>query len=202
MPYQVVPVRRLEELAGRVAHQGVVAACAVKSYAAVESVIALLDQGPEPPLILVPASVEDPRNLGSIIRSAVAFGVDAILLERGNTAPLSETVAKTSAGMLEHLPICRPRSLEAVLDELKQRGLRVVGAEAGATTPPGQVDFRQSTVIILGGEHRGLPAYLRKRCDELVGIPIAAKAESLNVSVAAGVLLYECQRQRLGVPAV
>ncbi|MBD3243572.1 MAG: 23S rRNA (guanosine(2251)-2'-O)-methyltransferase RlmB, partial [Chitinivibrionales bacterium] len=190
LPYQMVPRQRLDQLSGDGVHQGVAALCAVREYTPFETILAELDSKREPGLLLVPASVSDPHNLGSIVRSCVGFGVDAILLEKGNTAPLTDTVAKSSAGMLEHAAICRPRSLEAAIDELKGRGFRVVGADVGAKKAPEAVPFSGPIVLIVGGEHSGIPPYLAKRCDERVRIPLDPRAESLNVSVACGILLY------------
>jgi 23S rRNA (guanosine2251-2'-O)-methyltransferase len=191
-PYQMVPRQRLDQLASDGVHQGVVAVCAVREYVSFDRVLSVLETKRTPGLLLVPASVTDPHNLGSIIRSCVGFGVDAILLEKANTAPLTDTVAKSSAGMLEHAAVCRPRSLEAAIDELRKRGFTIVGADIGAETAPAQVHLTGPVVLIDGGEHAGIQPYLAKRCDTRVRIPLDTRAESLNVSVACGILLYEC----------
>lgn len=196
VPYQVVPSVRLDRLAPGATHQGVVAMCAVKPYAEFGDVKARLAASGRPGLVLVAASVTDPHNLGALLRSAVAFGVDAVLVERSNTAPLSESVAKSAAGMLEHAVIARPRSLEAAIGELKALGHRVVGADIRGAAAPWDTDLTLPTVLVLGGEHRGIPPYLGKLCDERVGIPLDPRVESLNVSAAASALLYECSRQR------
>jgi 23S rRNA (guanosine2251-2'-O)-methyltransferase len=195
LAYQVVPQERMRELAGSAKHQGVIATCPAKDYADIETVLASLP-GVERPLLFVPASIEDPRNLGAVVRSCVAFGVNAILLEHRNTAPLTAVVAKASAGMLEHIPLCRPRNLERILTGLRDSGYAIVGMEAGAAKTPGEANLTGPLVLISGGEHRGVPSYLRKICTDMVGIPVSDKARSLNVSVAAGIVLYECSRQR------
>ncbi|MBD3315804.1 MAG: 23S rRNA (guanosine(2251)-2'-O)-methyltransferase RlmB [Chitinivibrionales bacterium] len=195
IPTQAVPAIRLTQLAGTAKHQGVAALCTVKDYADIEHILAGIRQLSSP-LLLVPASIEDPGNLGSIIRSAAAFGVDAIMLERKNTVPLNATVAKNAVGMLERINIAKPRNLEGILGELKNEGHTIVGAIERANRPPSKVDLTGPTILIVGGEHRAIPPYLKKSCTHLVGIPEAAGAASLNVSAATAALLYECSRQR------
>jgi 23S rRNA (guanosine2251-2'-O)-methyltransferase len=197
LPYTHVPRTKLFEVAGCDKHQGVVASCNVKSYADMDEVEQRISASASP-LLLVPASIEDPRNLGALARTATAFGVDAILLERRNTAPLTASVAKASAGMIEHVLIARPRSLEGAVKEYRERGFAVVGAEAGEYPHPSQVDFAGPTVIVLGGENRGIPPYLLKLCTSCTSIPLPAHVPSLNVSVAGAILLYECSVQRRG----
>jgi len=201
LAYQSVPANKLDMLAGTTKHQGVVAVCSAKSYTPVESLLAALAEKSTPPLLYVPASIEDPRNLGSLIRTCVAFGVDAMLLERKNTTLLGATVAKTSAGMLEHLPIVKPKNLEGLLNDLIAQGYSVVGAQEGGASTPEEIDFTKPTVIVSGGEHRDIPPYLGKLCTAIAGIPIHQTAQSLNVSVAGAILLYECDRQRRATTA-
>jgi 23S rRNA (guanosine2251-2'-O)-methyltransferase len=196
LPYQVIPTRRLDSIAGTNKHQGVAALCPAREYTPIEEVLSGLENPDQTPLLVVAAGVEDPRNLGSLIRSCAGLGAGAVLLEQRNTAPLGSTVAKTAAGMLEHVRVSRPRNLERVVGELKQRGVLVVGADARACTRPDQVDLTKPTVLITGGEHRGIPPYLRKLCDLVVGIPLQPGVESLNVAVAGAILLYETRRQR------
>jgi 23S rRNA (guanosine2251-2'-O)-methyltransferase len=201
IPYQVVPPARLDAIARGAVHQGVAALRTARAYESFEDIVcAAAADSDRDGLILVPASVEDPHNLGAIVRSAVAFNVHGIAVERHHTAPLSETVVKSSAGMIEHARIARPRSLEAVIAGLKQHAWQVVGAVADGAKLPHEVDFTAPTVLIMGGEHRGLPPYLHKLCDTTVRIPLNPRVESLNVSVATGIMLYECDRQRQGVP--
>jgi 23S rRNA (guanosine2251-2'-O)-methyltransferase len=194
--YQHVPSRRIEDLCGSTRHQGVAAQCSSKAYADIGQLMEAASRQATIPLFLVAASVEDPGNLGAVIRSAVGFGVTGLMMERKNTVPLNATVAKASAGMLEQLAIAKPNNLELTIDEFAQAGYAIIGAEGQAQKTPPQIDFRQSTVLIIGGEHRGIPPYLRKRCTDFVRIPIAASVESLNLSAATAVLLYEASRQR------
>ena len=196
LPYQCVPVKRLDQMAGTIKHQGVVAICTVKPFEDITSLLQRLEDTTSPPILLVPASLEDPRNLGALIRTSVAFGVNALLLERKNTTPLNATVAKSSAGMLEYMPVVRPPNLEKVIKELAIKGFSIIGAVAGADKKPHHIDLSEPLVIIMGGEHRGIPPYLKKLCTDFAGIPIIKKAKSLNVSVAASIMLYECIKQR------
>jgi 23S rRNA (guanosine2251-2'-O)-methyltransferase len=196
LPYQMVPTRKLDQICGSENHQGAVALCSAKEYTDPEVLLESLTSMDPAPLFLVPASMEDPRNLGALIRTCVAFGVDGLLLERKNTAVVGATVAKAAAGMLEHMPLVKPKNLEGLIATLASRGYTIVGAQEGAVKKPHEVDFSKPAVIITGGENRGIPPYLAKQCTDTVGIPIAAPAQSLNVSAAAAILLYECARQR------
>jgi 23S rRNA (guanosine2251-2'-O)-methyltransferase len=196
LPYQMVPSRKLDMLCGTTKHQGALALCSAKEYTDPEALLTSLSKKGTAPLLFVPASVEDPRNLGALIRTCVAFGVDGLLLERRNTALIGATVAKAAAGMLEHISLVKPKNLEALVGTLASRGFAIVGALKGAEKKPQDIDFSRPTVIITGGENRGIPPYLAKQCTETTGIPIAPPAQSLNVSAAAAILLYECARQR------
>jgi len=196
IPCQCIPSRRLNQLAHTGKHQGVVARCAVKPYDDIKYLEQIITQTDTPPLIVVPASCEDPGNFGALIRTSVAFGVTALLLERKQTVPLNATVAKASAGMVEHITIVKPPSLEKVITDCKLKGFTVAGAEAGTGKQPQEIDFTLPTILIVGGERRGIPPYLQKLCDDFVSIPITDTAGSLNVSVAASILIYECMKQR------
>ncbi len=191
-----IPIQKLDQIAGTNKHQGVVALCPTKAYENLENVLINIETSTIPPIFLVPASLEDPRNLGAIIRTSVAFNVSAILLERKKSTPLNATVAKTSCGMLEHMSIVKPKSLEKEIIDLKAKGFDVIGAEGNSTKKPEEVNLKKPVILIIGGEHRGIPPYLKKLCTDLIGIPTCSKVKSLNASVAASILLYECARQR------
>jgi 23S rRNA (guanosine2251-2'-O)-methyltransferase len=200
LAYQLLPTVKLDSIAQTTKHQGVVALCSEKAFLPIEALPDLIKTSIAPPFFLVPASIEDPRNLGSLIRSCVAFGVTAILLERKNTAFLGATVAKASAGMMEHIPIVKPKNLEGVIMDLKTKGFLVVGARQNATVRPDEEDLTGPLIVITGGENKDIPPYLLKLCDRLVKIPMESKAQSLNVSVAGAILLYERMRQRTMKP--
>lgn len=200
LPYQMVPSQKLNHEAGSPNHQGVVALCSAKEYMSSDALLQHVSSKPSAPLLFIPASVEDPRNLGALVRTCVAFGVDAMLLERKNTAPIGATVAKASAGMLEHISLVKTKNLEGFVATLITRGFAVVGAQQGAEKRPQDIDLTVPAVIVTGGENRGIPPYLAKKCTHLVGIPLTAGANSLNVSASAAIILYECARQR-GFPS-
>jgi 23S rRNA (guanosine2251-2'-O)-methyltransferase len=195
LAYQLVPPMKLDTIAGTDKHQGIVALRSIRPYCSPEELEKRI-AGKKAPLLLIAASVEDPQNLGALIRSCVAFGVDALFLERRNTAPLSPAVAKASAGMVEHCTIVRPRNLEGIIRDYGRSGFTVVGTDAVNGRPPACCDLTGPTIIILGGEHRGIPPYLEKLCTRFVSIPIDRRVPSLNVSTAGAVMLYECARQR------
>jgi len=195
LAYNLVPQQKLDQLAGTDKHQGAVALCSVQPYTTPEELREKL-AGKKSPLFVVAASLEDPQNLGALVRSCVAFGVDALFLERKNTAPLSAATAKASAGMIEHCTILKPKNLEGILRGYRETGFSIVGTHAGKGLPPSKIDLTGPAVIILGGEHRGIPPYLEKLCTVFASIPMAHQAQSLNVSSAGAILLYECVRQR------
>jgi 23S rRNA (guanosine2251-2'-O)-methyltransferase len=199
LTYNLVPPLRLLQITGTENHQGIAAVCSVKPYGTIESLEKTL-AGKKAPLLILAASIEDPGNLGALIRSCVAFNVDALFLERKNTAPLSPVVAKCSAGTVEHLTILRPKNLEGIVESFHARGFRIIGAHAKKGVPPDTIDCTGPTMIIIGGEHRGIPPYLEKLCTGFATIPQSELAQSLNASVAGAVMLYECNRQRRNSP--
>jgi 23S rRNA (guanosine2251-2'-O)-methyltransferase len=148
------------------------------------------------PLALVLDGVEDPRNLGAILRTAECAGVDGVFVPERRAAGLSETVAKASAGAIEHVPVARVTNLSRLIDELKGRNVWVIGTAADALTDYTEWDWTKPSAVVLGGEGAGLHRLVREHCDVLVRIPVQGRIESLNVSVAAGVILFEALRQR------
>jgi 23S rRNA (guanosine2251-2'-O)-methyltransferase len=180
-------------------HQGVVASVAAARYVSADELverIAARVGTSEPPLALVLDGVEDPRNLGAIVRTAECAGVHGVFVPERRAAGLTETVAKAAAGALEYVPVARAGNLARLQEELKERGVWTVGAAAGAVMDYTEWDWTNPCAVFLGGEGEGLRRLLRERCDVLVSIPLRGRIESLNVSVAAGVILYEAVRQR------
>jgi 23S rRNA (guanosine2251-2'-O)-methyltransferase len=186
------PREALTRLTGTTAHQGVVAVVAERPLLGIEDLLA----GPEPRLVLALDGVEDPQNLGALLRSAECAGVDGILLTERRSAPLSAVAVKASAGAAEHLRLARVVNLVRALETLKERNLWVVGLDERSTTDYDRYDFRSNTVIVLGREGAGLHELVRKTCDHLLRIPMAGKVDSLNVSAAGAVVLFEAARQR------
>jgi len=189
----------LDRMAGGVPHQGIIA---IVSEKPVLSLPALLDKVKEPALLVALDGVEDPRNLGAILRTAEAAGADGVLLPERHSAGLSEVVARASAGALEHVPVARVGNLVQALQALKERGVWVVGYDAAGAERWDAVDLTKPVALVLGGEGRGMRRLVREHCDHLVSIPHFGHVTSLNVSVAAGVALYEAVRQRGAVPSV
>ena len=180
-------------------HQGVVATVAAASYANAD---ALMDElaarvgTDDPPLVVALDGVEDPRNLGAILRTTECAGVHGVFVPERRAAGLTETVAKSAAGALEHVRVARVTNLTRLIEELKERNIWTVGTSASAPTSYTAWDWTQPSALFLGGEGSGLHRLVRERCDALVSIPIRGHIESLNVSVAAGIVLYEAVRQR------
>jgi 23S rRNA (guanosine2251-2'-O)-methyltransferase len=195
LAYNLVPAIRLGHIAGTADHQGIAAVCSVKPYCTVQELKEKIKNNPSP-LFVLAASIEDPQNLGALIRSCAAFGVDALFLERKNTAPLSPAVAKASAGTVEHQTILRPKNLEGVLREFGTAGYSIIGTHAGKGEPLTTIDFRGPVIILLGGEHRSIPPYLEKLCSSFATIAIEPCVQSLNVAATGAIVLYECSRQR------
>jgi 23S rRNA (guanosine2251-2'-O)-methyltransferase len=177
-------------------HQGVIAVAAAKQYASLDDILkAPADKG-QVPLFLVLDGVEDPRNLGAILRTADAAGVHGVIIPERRAAGLTETVAKAAAGAMEHVPVVKVVNIVNTLDELKKAGVWVAGAEAGGDMVYWKADLARPTALVLGGEDRGVRRLVRERCDYLISLPLFGRISSLNVSVAAGILLYEALRQR------
>ncbi len=186
------PRDALNRLARTAAHQGVVAVVREREFL---DAVDLLE-GPEPRLVLALDGVEDPQNLGALLRSAEAAGVDGVLLTERRSAPLSAVAMKTSAGAAEHLRLARVVNLVRALETLKERNLWCVGLDERGTQDYDQFDFTSNTVIVLGREGAGLHDLVRRTCDHLLRIPMAGRVASLNVSAAGAVVLFEAARQR------
>lgn len=180
-------------------HQGVVATVAAASYTDADALLDALASRvgtADQPLAVVLDGVEDPRNLGAILRTAECAGVHAVFVPERRAAGLTETVAKAAAGALEHISVARVTNLVRLIEELKERNIWTVGTSADAPVLYTAWDWTQPSALFLGGEGAGLHRLVRERCDALVSIPVLGHIESLNVSVAAGVVLYEAVRQR------
>jgi 23S rRNA (guanosine2251-2'-O)-methyltransferase len=186
-------------MAGGVPHQGVIAVVSEKPVLTLES---LLETAHEPALLVVLDGVEDPRNLGAVLRTAEAAGACGVLLPERHSAGLSETVGRASAGALEHVPVARVGNLVQAIEALKARGIWVVGFDAAGRERWDAVDLTRPVALVLGGEGRGIRRLVREHCDHLASIPQFGHVGSLNVSVAAGIALYEAVRQRRAVPSV
>ncbi|GAC1437940.1 MAG: 23S rRNA (guanosine(2251)-2'-O)-methyltransferase RlmB [Solirubrobacteraceae bacterium] len=184
----------LERWCGSAEHQGVAAACEPYPYVDVESLLR------RPASLLVALDeLQDPHNLGAVCRSAECAGADGVILCRRRAAEVTPAVCKASAGAVEHLPIARVGNMSDFLKAAKARGFWCYGAAAGARTDYRQPDYAGSVLVVLGAEGRGLRRLVAEGCDQLVSLPLRGRIESLNISVAAAVLLYEVVQQREGL---
>jgi 23S rRNA (guanosine2251-2'-O)-methyltransferase len=188
VPVRFEPRSSLDRLAGSSAHQGVVALAAARRYTEFEEVAASQ-------LLVVLDGVEDPHNLGAIVRTAHAAGAGAVIIPERRAASVTDVVAKAAAGALEHLPIVRVTNINRTLEDLKERGFWIYGLDERGEQSYAATEYAAPTVLVLGGEGKGLHEQVRKHCDLLVRIPMAGKISSLNVSVAAGVVLFEWKRR-------
>ncbi len=196
---RVLPRVELDRMAGTGAHQGVVAVTSSKQYADLDDVIAA--KRGQYSLVIVLDGVEDPHNLGAILRTADASGADGVVIPERRAAGVTGTVAKSSAGASEHLPIAKVTNIARTLEDLKAKGLWIVGLDERGKQSYDTVDYKMDCAIVLGAEGKGLHDLVARKCDFLVSIPMLGKVPSLNVSVAAGVVLFEAVKQRQRVKA-
>lgn len=193
-----VPVRfedrqQVDRLAGTREHQGIAALAAAKPAVELED---LLQKKTGHELLVLLDGIEDPHNLGAIVRTALAAGATGVVIPERRAAGLTDTVERSAAGALAHLPVARVKNLVRAMEEMKEAGYWLVGLDERGEKSYTEVDYKSSTSIVLGGEGEGLHELTRKRCDFLVSIPTSGPVRSLNVSVAAGVVLFEAVRQR------
>jgi len=194
IPFAFVPRPGLDELAH--GHQGAVAVLSAKPFADLED---LLSRG-DPPFLVLLDEVEDPQNLGAIIRTAEAAGAHGLVLTERHSAGITETVMAVSAGAAEHLPVARVKNLAQAMEDLKRRGLWLIGAEAGSPEPWTAFAYTSPVGLVLGSEGRGLRRLTRERCDKVLSLPLSGRVNSLNVAAAAAVFLFEVVRQRRARP--
>jgi 23S rRNA (guanosine2251-2'-O)-methyltransferase len=201
-----IPVRfedrsQIDRLANSKDHQGVVAIVAARAASSLDEVLQRANAGGgSHGLIVLLDGVEDPHNLGAIVRTALAAGAHGVVIPERRAVGLTDTVARASAGALAHLPIARVTNLARAMEELKEAGFWLVGLDETAEKNYTQVDYTSSMGIVLGGEGQGLHELTRKRCDFVVSLPTTGPIKSLNVSVAAGIVLFEALRQRQTKP--
>lgn len=200
LPVRFVSRAELDRMAGNVAHQGVVAVTSAKQYSDLDDVIAAKRGACS--LLVVLDGVEDPHNLGAIIRTADAAGVDGLIIPERRAAGVSGTVTKVSAGATAHVPIAKVTNIARTLQDLKAQNIWIVGLDDRAPSTYDTLDFNMNCALVLGAEGKGVHDLVKKNCDFLVSIPMLGKVSSLNVSVAAGVVLFEILRQRRAKGAI
>ncbi|WP_168123551.1 23S rRNA (guanosine(2251)-2'-O)-methyltransferase RlmB [Paenibacillus sp. HB172176] len=193
---QFVDKRKLDSMAGGVAHQGVIAQASAYDYVEVEDILAIARERGETPFLLILDEIEDPHNLGSILRTAECTGVHGVIIPKRRSAGLTATVLKTSAGAAEHVAVARVTNIAQTMDKLKESGIWVAGTDLGATQDVYKMKFDMPLAVVIGNESKGMGRLIKEKCDFLVKLPMLGKLNSLNASVAAGVLMYEVIRQR------
>ncbi|MNI18260.1 putative TrmH family tRNA/rRNA methyltransferase [compost metagenome] len=195
---QFVDKRKLDQMAPGMQHQGVVAQAAPYAYVEVEDLLAKAAVQGEPPLLLILDEIEDPHNLGSILRTAECTGVHGVIIPKRRSAAVTATVSKTSAGAVEYVPVARVTNLAQTIEQLKQSGVWVVGTDVEAKEEiyQGGNIFTGPVAIVIGNENKGMGRLVRETCDVLLKLPMNGRLNSLNASVAAGVVMYEVLRRR------
>ena len=188
--------RKLDAMSATGSHQGVIAVAAARAYCALEDILARAEALGEDPFVVVCDGIEDPRNLGAIIRCAECAGAHGIVIPKHRSAGLTAAADRSSAGAAEHMLVARVPNLPAALEEMKRRGLWIYGAEAGGGSPLWKTDMKGPICLVIGSEGAGMGRLVRDSCDFVMDIPLRGKVNSLNASAAAAVLMYEIVRQR------
>lgn len=195
---EFVPKERLDAMSATGRHQGVIAVCAARGYAELDQVLDDVQKAGKTPFIVLLDEVQDPHNLGAVIRTAECAGAQAVVITQHNSAGLTPAAGRASAGAVEYVPVCRAQNLAQTIEKLKERGIWVVGADMGGK-PAYEIDMTGPIALVVGGEDRGVRRLVLEKCDHVAGLPMLGKLNSLNASVAAGVLMYEVVRQRMGI---
>ena len=195
-----VTKERLDQLSETGKHQGVIAVAAAYSYAEVEDILAAAREKGEPPFVILLDNIEDPHNLGAIIRTANLAGAHGIIIPKNHAVGLTATVARTSAGALNYTPVAKVTNLSRTIEDLKKEGLWFVCADMGGTSMY-SLDLKGPIGLVIGSEGEGVSRLVKEKCDMTAAIPMRGDIDSLNASVAAGVLAYEIVRQRIHTQA-
>lgn len=195
IPVKEVDSKKLDFLCGSAVHQGIAAMAAVKEYSTVEDIFTTAMERGEPPFIIVLDEIEDPHNLGAIIRTAECTGAHGVIIPKRRSAGLSYTVGKSSAGAVEYVNVARVTNIPSTIDELKERGVWVFGADMNGEDSS-KTDLTGAIALVIGNEGKGIGRLVSSKCDGILSLPMKGQINSLNASVAAGVLMYDVLRQR------
>jgi len=187
---------RFREVSGDTVTQGVLALVNDYRYVEIEDILALAQRKNEPPFLLVLDEIEDPHNLGALVRTAECAGVHGVIIPKHHAASVNQTVIKTSAGATSHMPIARVTNIAQTLDELKKENIWIVGTDLQAGKKYFEHDYRGAVAVVIGSESSGMRRLVKEKCDFLVSIPMHGKIESLNASVAGGLVLFEAAKLR------
>ncbi|TCS81567.1 23S rRNA (guanosine(2251)-2'-O)-methyltransferase RlmB [Tepidibacillus fermentans] len=193
---QFCPKKKLDQITENGNHQGVVASIASYEYSDLVDLVQKAKKGNKPPFFVLLDEIEDPHNLGSILRTSDVVGVDGVIIPKRRSVGLTATVSKTSAGAIEYVPVSRVTNLAQTIDFLKEEGFWIVGTDASAKQMYHEVDYKMPVVIVIGSEGKGISRLVREKCDYMVKLPMQGHVNSLNASVAAGIILYEVYRNR------
>ena len=200
IPVKEADEKKLSFLCGGATHQGVVASVAVKEYATVDDIFRLAEERGEPPFIVLCDELEDPHNLGAILRTCECAGAHGVIIPRRRSVGLTYAVGKASAGAVEYIPVARVSNLVDTIKDLKQRGVWVYAADMDGEPWCG-VDMTGPCALVVGSEGKGVGRLVRENCDFIVSLPMKGRINSLNASVACGIVCYEVARQRAGLQA-
>lgn len=187
--------QKLDYYCGGANHQGVAVMLASQEYSTVDDIMSLADSRNEKPFIIICDGLEDPHNLGAVIRTAEATGVHGVIIPERRSASLNATVAKAACGALEYVPVARVTNIASTIDKLKDKGVWVFGADMDGEDYT-KTDFDVPCAIVVGNEGKGIGTLTAKKCDKIISLPMLGKINSLNASVAAGILMYEAVRKR------
>lgn len=193
---QTADKRKLDQMVNNVPHQGVVAQVAAHTYAEVQDLLEAARLKGEEPFIVILDEIEDPHNLGSILRTVDCAGAHGVIIPKRRSVGLTATVSKTSAGAVEYVPVARVTNIAQTIDELKEAGVWVAGADAAAKQEASESTLTLPLALVIGNENKGIGRLIKEKCDFLIKLPMFGRINSLNASVAAGVLMYEVVRQR------
>jgi 23S rRNA (guanosine2251-2'-O)-methyltransferase len=197
IPIIEVERKTLDSISTTGSHQGVIAYVTPYRYAEVADILKKAEAKGEKPFIIILDEIEDPHNLGSIIRTAELSGVHGVIIPKRRSASVNSTVYKTSAGAVNHMLIAKVSNLAREVEELKEGGIFVYGADMGGDAVSYETDFSGGVALVIGNEGKGISRLIKERCDRIVSIPMAGKINSLNASVASGILMYEVLKQRI-----
>lgn len=193
-----VDVRKLDRMTGSANHQGICAQAAAAEYSELEDIFKLAEERNEPPFIIICDELSDPHNLGAIIRTAECAGAHGVIVPKRRSAGLTFAVGKTSAGAVEYIPVVRVTNLVSTIDELKEKGLWIYTADMDGT-PWCEQDYSGPAAVVVGSEGDGVGRLIKEKSDFVISLPMKGKINSLNASVACGVICYEISRQRSGI---
>ena len=196
IPVSFVDRKKIDEMSESHSHQGIIAKVSAYAYLELDDLIERINSKDTPAFLVLLDEIQDPHNLGSVLRTADASGVDAVIIPKRRSATLTPVVAKTSAGAVEYVPVCKVTNLVKTMEKLKDCGVWIIGADMNGDKLYQDEDFSGPIALVIGNEGQGISRLVREKCDFLVRIPMKGKVNSLNASVSASILMYEVMRQR------